>query len=176
MLSTRKRPFYSRCETSGSPIDSSCKDYCGKSSGNFSTKVRPTALIYNQEARVSICLIPKVASTTWLGYMAALGRIMNKNICMCLKIFAENINMSRRGDVQGHRLPRPPQGAGLQTAWNSEENLSIVIVRHPYSRLGWLISVVCIELIAELNQDWSFKPDMDMFGYSPTQYFEQLSM
>ena len=32
------------------------------------------------------------------------------------------------------------------------------------------------ELIAELNQDWSFKPDMDMFGYSPTQYFEQLSM
>ena len=70
--------------------------------------------------------------------------IMNKNIFMCLKIFAENINMSRRGDVQGHRLPRPPQGAGLQTAWNSEENLSIVIVRHPYSRLGWLISVVCI--------------------------------
>ena len=106
--------------------------------------MRPTALIFNQEAGVSICLIPKVASTTWLGYMAALGRIMNKNICMCLKIFAENISMSRRGDVQGHRLPRPPQGAGLQTAWNSEENLSIVIVRHPYSRLGWLISVVCI--------------------------------
>ena len=104
----------------------------------------PSSLLYNTREGVSICLIPKVASTTWLGYMAALGRIMNKNICMCLKIFVENITMSRRGDVQGHRLPRPPQGAGLQTAWNSEENLSIVIVRHPYSRLGWLISVVCI--------------------------------
>ena len=96
----------------------------------------PSSLLYNTREGVSICLIPKVASTTWLGYMAALGGIMNKNICMRLKIFAENINMSRRGDVQGHRLPRPPQGAGLQTAWNSEENLSIVIVRHPYSRLG----------------------------------------
>ena len=44
--------------------------------------------------------------------------------------------MSRRRDVWGHRLPRPPQGAELRTAWNSEDNLSIVIVRHPYSRLG----------------------------------------
>ena len=109
--------------------------------------MRPTALIFNQEAGVSICLIPKVASTTWLGYMAALGRIMKKNICMCLKIFVENINMSRRGDVQGHRLPRPPQGAGLQTAWNSEENLSIVIVRHPYSRLGGKVGDKCVVLV-----------------------------
>ena len=120
-------------------------EYCrGEGRESFSRHVVPFSLLYNTEEGVSVCLIPKVASTTWLGYMAALGRIMKKNICMCTKIFVENINMSRRGDVQGHRLPRPPQGAGLQTAWNSEENLSIVIVRHPYSRLGWKVGDKCV--------------------------------
>lgn len=32
------------------------------------------------------------------------------------------------------------------------------------------------ELIEDLNQDWSFKPDMEMFGYSPAEYFSQLYM
>ena len=52
-------------------------------------------------------------------------------------------------------------------AWHIHKNLFYIL-------RFW--SQVEPELISELNQDWSFKPDMDMFGYSPTQYFEQLSM
>ena len=50
-------------------------DYCRGRSSNFSRQVLPSSLHYNRREGVSVCLIPKVASTTWLGYMAALGII-----------------------------------------------------------------------------------------------------
>ena len=50
-------------------------DYCRARSSNFSRQVLPSSLHYNRREGVSVCLIPKVASTTWLGYMAALGII-----------------------------------------------------------------------------------------------------
>ena len=30
-------------------------------------------MLHNPELNITVCLIPKVASTTWLGYFAALG-------------------------------------------------------------------------------------------------------
>ena len=49
-------------------------EYCrGEGRESFSRHVVPFSLLYNTEEGVSVCLIPKVASTTWLGYMAAFG-------------------------------------------------------------------------------------------------------
>ena len=53
-------------------------EYCrGEGRESFSRHVVPFSLLYNTEEGVSVCLIPKVASTTWLGYMAAFGEFPN---------------------------------------------------------------------------------------------------
>ena len=54
-------------------------EYCrGEGRESFSRHVVPFSLLYNTEEGVSVCLIPKVASTTWLGYMAAFGEFPNR--------------------------------------------------------------------------------------------------
>ena len=56
-------------------------EYCrGEGRESFSRHVVPFSLLYNTEEGVSVCLIPKVASTTWLGYMAAFGEFLNEII------------------------------------------------------------------------------------------------
>ena len=71
-----------------------------------------------------MCWIPKVASSTWIAHFAKIqdGKIINgidskTDIFFTLQKLAET-----RDD--------------LKEIWNSEENLSMVVVRHPLSRLG----------------------------------------
>ena len=125
-------------------------EYCrGEGRESFSRHVVPFSLLYNTEEGVSVCLIPKVASTTWLGYMAAFGECPNGINCLSTRsifthiplILIENINMSSRlgvkNQLQSLQISRPPTSSkSIAKTWNSEDNLSIVIVRHPYSRLG----------------------------------------
>ena len=44
----------------------------------------------------------------------------------------DRLGMKDRLWKLGHRAPNK----NLKAAWNSEENLSMVITRHPFSRLG----------------------------------------
>merc|ERR1712079_823548 len=59
--------------------------YCSEHRRDSSFSRNLKKMLHNPELNITVCLIPKVASTTWLGYFAAL----------------ENKTMVKRGDVAG---------------------------------------------------------------------------
>ena len=67
-------------------------EYCrGEGRESFSRHVVPFSLLYNTEEGVSVCLIPKVASTTWLGHFASIGRLLSK-MTTCSYFFNRSIH------------------------------------------------------------------------------------
>merc|ERR1712045_1015840 len=76
-------------------------------------------MMFNKDAGVSMCYIPKVASSTWIAHFA--------NI--------QDVTGRKKSDKKGKIEKAPRSVDKLIDVWNSEENLSMVVVRHPLSRL-----------------------------------------
>lgn len=121
------------------------QNYCARQGGNFSTRITNlNHLLYNQDAGVSMCHIPKVGSSTWI---ARFGQIAN------LKKSFDKIKMKKKLIKQRRRALNINE---LQETWNDEENLSMVIVRHPLSRLvscyyNRLVSMKHMKFWSEFN-------------------------
>ena len=47
--------------------------YCSEHRRDSTFSRNLKKMLHNPELNITVCLIPKVASTTWLGYFAALG-------------------------------------------------------------------------------------------------------
>ena len=122
------------------------QNYCARQGGNFSTRITSlNHLLYNQDAGVSMCRIPKVGSSTWIARFGQIGtyichhlifwqiNFINTIIAANLKKSFDKIKMKKKLIKQRRRALNINE---LQETWNDEENLSMVIVRHPLSRLG----------------------------------------
>ena len=83
-----------------------------------------------------MCYIPKVASSTWIAHFANIqdgkAAFTVKNCFDISFIVTERKKSGQKGKIE--KAPRSVDK--LIDVWNSEENLSMVVVRHPLSRLG----------------------------------------
>jgi len=93
--------------------------YCSKENNTLSRKVLSNHMMFNKDAGVSMCYIPKVASSTWIAHFA--------NI--------QDVTERKKSDQKGKIEKAPRSVDKLINVWNSKENLSMVVVRHPLSRL-----------------------------------------
>ena len=82
------------------------------------------ALVYDEPDKVAYCSVPKVASSTWCWHFIQLANMSQEEAAkrkQVLQTFAPNL------------WPAPAIEDGLAEAWS--RTTSIVIVRHPLSRL-----------------------------------------
>ena len=83
-----------------------------------------------------MCWIPKVASSTWIAHFA---KIQDGKLALTQKndfifLFIETDGNKRELKSKIEKAPKNVDE--LKEIWNNEENLSMVVVRHPLSRLG----------------------------------------
>ena len=102
--------------------------YCAQQPSNFSRLVY--SMLHDSDNGISMCPIAKVASTTWLQHFARIGNML---LIPCL------VNNITPGALQdGKMAVRGQMRKGLRGGrkLSNEDNLSIVVVRHPFSRLA----------------------------------------
>lgn len=99
--------------------------------------IRQNTLIYDKKDGISYCQIAKVASSSWCNHFIKLAKVSDK----------EYRRWSEAKQLFAPKLwPPPTKQEDLLEAWHAEDNLSIVIVRHPMSRLASVYYQKFIEL------------------------------
>ena len=78
----------------------------------------------------------------------------------------DRLGMKDRLWKLGHRAPNK----NLKAAWNSEENLSMVITRHPFSRLGKGNYFIC-----HLSISIVLLPKQSIFVSSVSAYYNKFN-
>lgn len=107
----------------------------------FGKKIIKNSLIYDERDGVSYCQIAKVASSSWCNHFIKLANVSDREYKRwrdALQLLAPD-------------LWPPPKD--LLQAWHREDNLSLVIVRHPMSRLASVYYQKFVEL--RNHKGWS---------------------
>ena len=79
--------------------------------------------------------IPKIASSNWIKHFANIQDGKPTFTINCFDI-SFIVTERKKSDKKGKIEKAPRSVDKLMDVWNSEENLSMVVVRHPLSRLG----------------------------------------
>jgi len=118
------------------------EDFCSIQDENFGRKIIKNSLIFDKDDKISYCQIAKVASSSWCNHFIKLANVSDKERYRwrdALQVLAPTL------------WPQPSQN--LLEEWHDEQNLSIVIVRHPLSRLASVYYQKFVELSA--HKSWS---------------------
>lgn len=115
-------------------------EYCGRKGDKFGKKILKNSLIFDKKDGIGYCQIAKVASSTWCNHFIGLANVTNKEYYKwrnALQIYAPTL--------------WPAPSTNVQSRWG--EVTSIVIVRHPMSRLASVYYQKFIELYQ--NKGWA---------------------